>query len=109
MDHWISAMTLKLRKRHAQDCTMSIQQLLDAETRQFLHGNKSDKSPTSSSEANEEYSYRLDSSAGEITCSRDNAFVFISVNMVATERHLVVNVELGLFIMESTEISESFQ
>ena len=31
---------------------------------------------------------------------RDYAIVFISVIMVATERQLVVNVELGLFIME---------
>ena len=30
---------------------MSIQQVLDAETRQFLHSNKSDKGPTSSSKA----------------------------------------------------------
>ena len=51
MDHWISATTLKMQKRHAKDCTMSIQQLLDAETRQFLNSNKFDKSPTSSSKA----------------------------------------------------------
>ena len=43
MDHRISAMTLKMRKRHAKDCTMNIQQL--------LHSNKSDKGPTSSSKA----------------------------------------------------------
>ena len=40
MDHWISAMTLKMQKRHAIDCT-----------RQFLHSNKSDKGPASSSKA----------------------------------------------------------
>ena len=51
MDHCSSAMTLKMQKRHATDCTMSIQQLLDAETRQFLHSNKSGKGPTSSSKA----------------------------------------------------------
>ena len=38
----------------------------------------------------------------EILCSRDNAYVFISVIMVATERQLVVNVELGPFIVERT-------
>ena len=36
----------------------------------------------------------------EILCSRDNAFVFIYIIVVATERRLVINVELGLFIME---------
>ena len=36
-----------VKERHAKDCTMSIQQLL----RQFLHSNKSDKGPTSSSRA----------------------------------------------------------
>ena len=51
MDHSISATTLKMQKRHAKDCTMSVQQLLDAETRQFLYSNKSDKGPTNSSKA----------------------------------------------------------
>ena len=44
-------MTLKMQKRYAKDCTMSIQQLSDAETHHFLHSNKSDKGPTSSSKA----------------------------------------------------------
>ena len=39
MDHWISAMTLKMQKRHAKDCTISLQ------------SNKSDKGPNSSSKA----------------------------------------------------------
>ena len=47
--------------------------------------------PNQQFEGHEVYSYR-----------RDTAFVFISVIMVATERQLVVNVELGLFIMEWT-------
>ena len=51
MDHWISATTLSMQKKHAKDCTVIIQQLLDAETRQFLHSNKSDQGPTSSSKA----------------------------------------------------------
>ena len=49
MDHRISATTLEVQKWHAKDCTMSIQQLLVAETSQFFHSNKSDKGPTSSS------------------------------------------------------------
>ena len=40
----------------------------------------------------------------DIFCSRDNAFVFISVIMVATERQLVVNVELGNFIIFSVQM-----
>ena len=51
MDQWISATTLKMQKRKAKDCTMSIQQLPDAETHKFFHSNKSDKGPTSSSKA----------------------------------------------------------
>ena len=43
----ISAMTLKMQKRHAKDCTMSIQKVPDAETHQFLHSNKSDQGPDS--------------------------------------------------------------
>ena len=62
MDHWISAMTLKMQKWHAKDSTMSMQQLLDAETHQFLHSNKSDRGPTSSWKATKNIRHRLDSS-----------------------------------------------
>ena len=51
----------------------------------------------------EEDSFRPHSFERKI-CSRDNAIVFISVIMVATERQLIVNVELGLVIMERTVI-----
>ena len=58
MDQWISATSLKMQKRCAKDRTMSTQQLPDAQTHQFLHSNKSDKGPTSSSKATE--NIRLD-------------------------------------------------
>ena len=55
--------------------------------------------PDQQFEGHEEYSLDLIQLDGNIMLSRQ-CIRLISVIMVATERQLVVNVELGLFIME---------
>ena len=90
MDHEITALTLKMSKRHANDCTMKIQRLLNAETHQFLLSNKSDKRPNQQFEGHEKKIVSTCFIRTEISCSRDYAFVFIYVIMVTTERQLVV-------------------
>ena len=47
-DHWISAVTLRMRSRHAKDCTVCMQQSLEMETNLSFQSNKSGKGGTNS-------------------------------------------------------------
>ena len=63
-DHWISAVTLQRRSRHAKDCTMSIQRSLEVETNLLIQSNKSNRSAIQQFEGLDEYDYRLEASTG---------------------------------------------
>ena len=63
-DHWISAVTLNWRSRHAKDCTKNIQRSLEVDTNLSLQSNKSRQRRHQQFERLEAYDYRLEASTG---------------------------------------------
>ena len=59
-----SAQRKKMQSRHAEDCTMSIQELLEVETNLSFQSNHPDKGATNSFEGFEKHAYRFDASRG---------------------------------------------